>query len=259
MMKESRFAPPSHVRGFSAVEVIAVATIIAILALILIPVLTSQVDKSKLAAASDELSSLAKVISLAQAETNRYFRLQDYDNTSQYDGTANIINDPTTEVPVTYWGMTMHLTTGERRRLARIWDGPRTNFHKFSTLQDLYSAYPGAFTQITPPGQIGLNVEGPIHVFVTRPLGAGNPSEPFPTQDERHDLYPLDPWGNPYLFFAPGIVSLPGGTQESIYSPIIYSMGPNGVPGNAGIPQFIDYYPGAGRPLGTGDDITWKF
>jgi len=80
-------------------------------------------------------------------------------------------------------------------------------------------------------------------------------------KDEANDRYPIDPWGNPYLFFAPGQLIISGVTSnETDYlAPVVYSMGPNGVPGNlTTAPVASDYLRDSGV-LGTGDDVTWQF
>ncbi len=43
--------------------------------------------------------------------------------------------------------------------------------------------------------------------------------------DSPDNLIPIDPWGNPYLFFPPS-------GETNYTNAVIYSMGPNGAPGN---------------------------
>lgn len=254
-------------------EVIAVATIIAILALILIPILTTQVEKSREVAVSDEMSNLAKVASLAYAETNHYYRLQDYDNRTTYY--PDRIDDPTVEVPVMYFGEPTQvppqaMSAAERARFKDKWEGPYTSFHKYGVINDLYLSFPKMFSvfQVQSTGGGLLQASGPIVVHVSGALtNTATPPEP-PTQDERRDLYPLDPWGNPYIFFPTGYLVIPGVMTESTYSPALYSLGPDGLPGSPSAggptdPAGKDYFPyradKTGGFLGTGDDITWKF
>jgi len=249
----------ARLKGFSAIEVIAVATIIAILALILIPILTKEVSKSRDTAAKDEMSNLAKVITLAFAYTDRYYRLQDYDNPSIYFPPPRI-DDPTNEVPGTFYGMTVPMTPAERARIKDKWNGPLTVFHNSATMLELYQSFPNALTIISAGGGGILQGAGPIYAFVTAPLDATQPAPPPPTLDERRDHYPLDPWGNPYFYFPAGAVQIPGVASESVYSPVIFSMGPDGLPGNKTNPTSPDYYPPPLGVLGTGtDDVTWKF
>ena len=56
-------------RGFTAIEVSAVATIIAILALILIPIMRGRVDEAKRVAATEDMSGIEKAETLAFADT----------------------------------------------------------------------------------------------------------------------------------------------------------------------------------------------
>ena len=256
MINISLFSGLRSRRGFSAVEVIAAATIIAILALILIPTLTRQVEKGRNNGALDELSQFAKVIPIAYAENNNhYFRLQDYDNLQTYNVS---VSDPTTEVPVTYWGLVGPMLTTERARLKTSWDGPYTTFHKFQLINDLLVSAPNAFTIIQPQSGTITQPGGPIFVMLEGNFTPGSAIPQPPTQDERRDLYPVDPWGNPYIFFGVGTINVPGVAQESFYTPVIYSMGPDGNPGGLTNPAAKDYYPSAGS-LGNGDDVTWKF
>jgi len=259
MITPSRFTRLCRNRAFSAIEVIAVATIIAILALILIPILTKEVGKSRETAAKDEMSNLAKVITLGYAETGHYFRLQDYDNTSTYF--ADQIADPTEEVPVTFFGVVGQMSAADRAKLKDVWDGPRTAFQRSATMLELYEDSPAALTVISAGSSTVLQAGGPIFVNVTGPLTLGEPVPEPPTLDERRDSYPLDPWGNPYLYFPSGAVVVLGVGSESVYSPVIYSMGPDGFPGSKMNPVGSDYYP---PPLGvlgaeSSDDLTWKF
>jgi len=226
---------PSRRRGFSAVEIIAVATVIAILALILIPMLRDRVELSREKAALDEMSNLGgKVADLAYAAHSHYFRLQDLDNTNNYSGPND---DAATCAPFAYYtadGSLQVLNDVERRRLSKEWLGPYTQFRNSITIRDLKVSYP--FTISDPAGG------SPIIV-----LGAS----------EESDLYPVDPWGNPYLFF-PRVGTIPGVETNYQGRPVLVSTGPNGAPGD--LPAAAganDYIAGTGA-ICTGDDIIWK-
>ena len=67
-------------RGFTAIEIAMVATVIAILSLIVLPLFRNRVDEAKIAAARADLASLMKAEMVAQADTGYYFRLEDLDN-----------------------------------------------------------------------------------------------------------------------------------------------------------------------------------
>ena len=76
---------------------------------------------------------------------------------------------------------------------------------------------------------------------------------------------PLDPWGAPYLFFGDGTVGDEGGqiaisTETSFGFPIVFSLGPNGAPGNAvGSEADSKLYFRESAVLGTGDDLYRTF
>jgi len=234
---------PSRRRGFSAVEIIAVATVIAILALILIPMLRDRVELSREKAALDEMSNLGgKVADLAYAAHSHYFRLQDLDNTNNYSGPGD---DPATCTPFAYYsadGSLQVVNDTERHRLSKEWLGPYTQFRNTITIRDLKVSYPFA---VNDKAQIGQPV----------PAG-GSPIIVLGTSEES-DLYPVDPWGNPYLFF-PRVGTIPGVETNYQGRPVLVSTGPNGAPGD--LPAATgtnDYIPGTG-PICTGDDIIWK-
>lgn len=228
-------------RGFSAVEIIAVATIITILAMILIPMLRGRVEDSKLKAAQDELSQLSKIVELAFADTDRYFRLQDLDNAGNM---VDMNDDRTATVPFVQYKtlndgyIFIELTQGQRVAISHMWKGPYTAFYKNSSIADLRTERPN----IINDG--GVDGGAPIAVYT----------------DEEEDLYPLDPWGNPYLFF-PFVETVynSGGTETNYHGrPVIFSMGPDGMPGELTTANPDDYLPSATGALGTGDDLVWR-
>ncbi|NQU44139.1 hypothetical protein HQ520_12695 [bacterium] len=235
-------------------EIIAVATIITILAMILIPMLRERVASSKGKAALDEMSNLAKVISISYAENDFYFRLQDLNNTSRYDA-----NNPGSRAEVVPYARYMAngtldiaLTDGQRAALSQTWAGPYASYLNVVKMSELSQLRPEIITEtttdidFTPPVTVG-----PIVVY------SGN-------TDEDEDLYPLDPWGNPYLFFvAVETLYAAGGSETNYYGqPAIFSMGPNGNPGDLNeVTSSADYLPrflNATGTLGTGDDIAWR-
>jgi type II secretory pathway pseudopilin PulG len=205
---------------------VAVATIVSILALVIIPMLRKRVQDSKATAARYEMNKLAEIINLAYADTERYFRLQDLDNGQTLD-TGGVV-DPTSDVPVAYYTNTsdrivLPLAASERATLAQRWNGAYVPFHNAMKIGDLRTYRPEMIDESN----------GPV----------------FATAEEDGDLYPLDPWGNPYVFLAP---------ETDYRSPVLYSMGPDGMPGVVTAPTNADYQRPSGI-LGQGDDIAWKF
>lgn len=225
-------------RGFTAIELIAVSTIIAVLSMTLVMTVTKHVEKARESACLAELTEFAKFMSFANAETGHYFPLQAYDNTSNVDGES--LKLPPLGVPNMWYirsfknntptsVMVPTLSNNERLQLAKTWSGPYTSFKNYRTLDELEADY----------GAMGLGIfngSGPI----ARQGGDG---------DEK---YPLDPWGNPYIFEL----------RELGQGGFICSTGADGVPGSNVNPSDSDYYtedyPSPGD-LGTGDDQMVAF
>jgi len=216
--------------GFTAIEIAMVATIIAILALIILPLFRKRAEEAKVTAALDDMRGLRDALILANAETSLWFRTQDLDNTSTYNSPPL---EPDKEVPIASWNEA--LTFSQRLTLANEekWQGPYVSAPRF-----LYLA------QINPD-------------FPQLPPDYGEVTE---IDDSEYDKLPSDPWGNPYLFFGIGKLD-PDSAAESSYSDcVIFSVGPNGVPGNqitGGTNPY--YYTRSAGILGTGDDLALYF
>jgi prepilin-type N-terminal cleavage/methylation domain-containing protein len=198
-------------RGFTAIEMVAVATIMVILSLILVLNVRKRVDESKVAAAKDEINELSKIESLVFAETGHFFILQDLDNTDNYPAVSG------TDLPVSYYaGTTVTVfqvpnVNPLRQALVKstnqwntngAWEGPYTTFKRFALIGDLAALRPELFWD--PVG------------------GHFGPIMPLIAND---DKYPLDPWGNPYIF------EVRLDSAGKIYGGRIYSLGPDGMPG----------------------------
>ncbi|MFP4379026.1 MAG: hypothetical protein ACLFUS_00875 [Candidatus Sumerlaeia bacterium] len=261
--------------GFSAVEIIAVATVIAILAMILVPMLRDRIEKAKIQATKDEMRNIALAIGLAQAKTGKYFRLQDLDNLGQEPSALNdTTDDMSALVPFFAYDSAGNLVRVSRSVLANTWEGPFTNVQNFTTIEELNTIRPSIISRfdVTDPGPtydlISATSDGPISWFE---------DTAEPDRDEDQDTYPLDPWGNPYLFFVSvGEIqpnTLGGGTLP-LYPdaktinfhgrPVIFSMGPNGMPGNLSNASSSQYKPWNNPTvdddghLGFGDDLYYK-
>lgn len=221
-------------KAFTAVEVTMVAAVIAILALIILPLFQKRADKARIAAVQDDLAGLAKAEILANADTDWYFRLQDLDNTKLYPGTANQIN---LAVPYAVWDRA--LTTIEREVLQRRWEGP------YIAVQTRTSALVGVARLNWNPAFFSPNAQGKNPILLL-------------SFDNDDDKIPIDPWGGPYIFFA---------SSETDYNYqfsncVIYSMGPDGLPGDGTmgiggdtlIRDFTDIF-----TLGNGDDFKYVF
>lgn len=206
-------------RGFTAVEIAMVATVIAILALLILPLFRTRTEEAKITAARDDMRSLAIAEMAAFADTGHYFRLQDLDNTQQYD--SNIIR-PDKDVPVAYWNNP--LSAEQRAILAATWKGPYTSLPKYKTYQEM-SIRTYLFQSAGGTG-------GAIMDLTSRSAAVGG-GTPVVSTDAPEDKMPIDPWGNPYLFFGTGRRNELAPAEESDYgTAIIYSLGPDGQAGN---------------------------
>jgi type II secretory pathway pseudopilin PulG len=239
-------------RGFTAIEIAMVATVIAILSLIVLPLFRNRVEEAKLAAAKADLESLLKAEILAQADTSFYFRLEDLDNVLNNDPVAPPVAGITVEVPPLVYaeGQTQNprgLTQTEWHNLAGTKASPK--------FKGPYTA----FTRTIPYGELLLtgtpmlrsvngNTYSAIRDLRQGNLPAGSDAQLFDSPDNR---MPIDPWGQPYLFFPPG-------TESAYNFSVIYSMGPDGLPGDAGAATQNNYLRETGV-LGTGDDLEVRF
>jgi prepilin-type N-terminal cleavage/methylation domain-containing protein len=216
-------------RGFTAIEIAMVATVIAILSLIVLPLFRNRVDEAKIAAARADLASLMKAEMVAQADTGFFFRLEDLDNVagntpSPAPGTGITIQTP----PLVY-------ANGQDNRSPR-----GVTLQEWFSLAGPASAprFKGAYAAITRSLTYGEMRASPSSVLYLRsatgsignyaairdlPQG-GQPAGTDPTLfDSLDNRIPIDPWGNPYLFFPP--------SNESSYNfAAIYSLGPDGLP-----------------------------
>jgi hypothetical protein len=110
------------------------------------------------------------------------------------------------------------------------WRGPFAAPHRYRSVYDLLRTRPELFRG---ESVVGLNPEeGPILV-----LEADDEDELGDAALQLRSKYPIDPWGNPYLFFGPGRMGNVGGriaiTNETNFNTaVVYSMGPNGLPGD---------------------------
>jgi prepilin-type N-terminal cleavage/methylation domain-containing protein len=259
-------------RGFTAIEISAVATIIAILALILIPIVRKRVDESKVVAAQDDMIGIEKAELMAYGQTGHYFRLHDLDRPepSQDDLTAlnpaDLANSQAVlKVPPGYWDRPT-IQYSETNYLISNWKGPYMTFNRAQTLNFIALNYLQLIR--TPDSAVSGALNGPLMIIKaddkdwTTAVGAMN-----------NRRYPTDPWGNPYLFFGPGKISLLGGQTavaeaelKDYSNAAIYSLGPDGNPGSLLASDPLSFFretaelpANFGKGLGTGDDLKREF
>lgn len=224
--------PKTPARGFTAIEISMVVTVIAILALMILPLFRDRIEAARKAAAQDEMQTLMKAETLAHADTGWFYRLQDLDNTTQYyDPPVR----PQEEVPITSWNLPFSREDRQRLRTGSLaWKGPyiSTSRFKFMELQDAVVSVPEFFWSYPGRG-------GPILNVLTPGAADWWPDPNVPIQnvaDQPDDKILIDPWGTPYLFFGAGRLLEEGGAyiqQETNFgNAVIYCLGPDGYPGN---------------------------
>lgn len=224
--------------GFTAVEIAMVASVIAILALLILPIFRQRAEAARLAVVEDELASIAKVQLLIEADTNIQARLQDLDNVERDPASS-----PSSDVapPIAAWNGTLG-TSGlpAANTIQELWKGP-------------YAAYKNHLV-------LGSDLSVQQQNLYVYPNSANKGFIYIDTANEdnwEEDKYPKDPWGQPYIFFGAG--RFPAATGESVFnSSVIYSMGPDGSPGDGFFGTANAYSREAGV-LGTGDDIEYRF
>ncbi len=245
-----------------------VATVIALIALIILPTFRSRLDTAKVSAAHSEIDTLAKGVLMAEADANIQPRLQDLDNPSTVDTTDS---NPSLQAPVAQWNAALETpeVPTSRQRVASLWKGPYVAFKRY-TVMTTDNTFDNRILPLFVSEDFLDGTGGPILATNFNGFG-GALSDSYldgsitPAQADR---YPTDPWGNPYFFFGRGRADLsrgatipnpPAAGQNFSYrSSVIYSMGPDGRPGDNGLLAAINLYREAGL-LGTGDDVEFRF
>jgi Tfp pilus assembly protein PilE len=310
-MKSTGFPSPSARRqGFTALEVAAVAAIIALMAVILIPILRTRVEDSKKVAAQDDMVAIEKAETLAYADTGHYVRLQDLTrpmaNSSTGTSYPSYSPDQVAHVPHAAWNRELKpgfpsynaaSTTDyggtELMAMVRDWKGSQLAVHRSASITTLINQAPWLFSNGTeapssastsggPILVLGANAADDIAILTAAKLGGpANAAGPIIS-------YPVDPWGNPYIFFGSGKVRDPQVSQAlrglqpadadlkhnasatetgqiDYGTAAVYCLGPDGLPGTltgAAAQTSINYY----RELGylgyagpNSDDLSREF
>lgn len=222
-------------QGFTAIEIAMVATVISILALIILPVFRDRVEEAKIAAAQADLAALMKQQQLVKADTGSYVRLQDLDNVS-FLGIGVAPNNIDVEVPffrydppssttVNPADILVDMTVAERRNFSGTadkpkWKGPYIAFQRHTTKDQLLAdaATPGSNLNNAFSQTANTDADAEVGLLIL-------------PEDSDESRIPVDPWGNPYLFFPPtGFSESP--TDALFPNAAIYSLGPNGGPGD---------------------------
>lgn len=264
----------SHV-AFTMVELTAVVAIIAILSLLIVPAVRNRVRQARIVAAQTDMEALSTAETLARGEADQYFRLSDLDNRRADPDEVDAATTPTAiaaaiiTVPNTYWNRTIvgffntAPASAVSHRIVTRWNGPYTQYpsSKSLPLETLQARYTPAFRVWDGTTSVG---DGPMLILTDDLTVTGT----LLTDDDDFDqaeAHPTDPWDSPYLFFGDEPVGNAAGaingsvTEVNFGLPILYSMGPNAVPGADGsTTDSLDYFRETGL-LGTGDDIQRVF
>lgn len=224
-----RWTPPRRRRGFTAIELTAVASIIAILALILVPILRGRLANARVVATNDDMRSIEIAMMLANAENQLFFRLSDLDN-------------PQNEVPLALWNQPLDPVTNSNvfAAMSATWNGPYMTYNdgRFVTLAQLDASFP-----------LMRRVEGGAGSGPILLLNQSGLTDPLTSllRDELGQRHPVDQWQSPFLFFAPEPFGANAGsiavTTESFFAvAAVYSLGPDRLPGDLQNPQAQHFF-----------------
>lgn len=122
-------------RGFTLIEVIVVAAIIAILAGVLVPMIFNQVEESRLSRAQGDCKSIQTAIMRFRNDVGRWPNLQSgttnftflYSNGYTAGGAADTQLGPLSYTLTPASGLMDHLTSNDPGYPAAMWKGPYIN------------------------------------------------------------------------------------------------------------------------------------
>lgn len=242
-----------HRRGFTAIELSAVVTIIAILALILITVMRKRVEEAKITAAQADMRQISVSQQLIHADTGHHVRLFDMARPEPEAGDS--LATIQAKLPKASWDTPNDTSLFNAWREG--WKGPYAAPQRTSTVYEIVRGYPQAFRGDSVAGLTPQ--DGPMLI-----INADNTDEQGQGALTRM-RYPIDPWGNPYIFFGSGRIT-PGSyplainpaNETNFTTAAIYCTGKNGVPGDRLNPASAHYYRETGE-LGTDDDLIFQF
>lgn len=267
-------------RGFSAIELAAVASIIAILALILIPIVRTRLETARQTAAVDDMRTIEVAQTLANADTAQTYRLCDLDNPrADLDlfalTTATVAQkeQAVRSVPNGTWNKPFssaeQADATKLGLIGALWNGPYTTFNKTKFLPTSALLANPQF-RVVDIDSLPANTTagtGPMPIFQSSSTAGGAPpndgSPPFNDDLDNNEHWPIDPWGSPYIYFGTGRMGVAAGDTANTAASVletnwgvgaIYSTGPDGYPGNNNVPAPADWFREAGI-LGTQDDL----
>lgn len=269
---------PGGRRGFTIVEIVMACIIIAILAIVLTPVLTSHANNARLDACKEELKALADAEERACIDTGYLYRPYVLNDVRGGDGIANA-------------PLTLPVPVAQQSRINGIRDNGVSNGNLYQNPSWIFiSPKTGLF--LSNQQNIFVRLAGSQMGDLSLDLGAetrfnwNGPYINWQHDDQQLD-WPQDPWGHPYLLFTrEGVIYPPtrtatgtgGGTPNPDNSfamqptgpptdmgegftfparlifdrPTWLSLGPNGEPGGGTTDATNDGY-------GKGDDLFYSF
>lgn len=278
-------------RGFTAIELSAVVTIIAILVLILTPIVRNRVEEAKVAAARDDMWTIEKAQMLAYGYTGQFYRLQDLWMPKPQAPVsdlpaANRIQQLRLALPRALWDR--RIPSSQLLNIYQNFNGPfMSPPGRSETIEDLIISAPVLFRGQVPDTGAALP-GGPILVL-TANAQVGDAvgdlqnarGETFSAAQGDPIDYPVDPWGLPYIYFGPnmmdttdGDIAIPAARRyagETDFSTsLVFTLGPDGLPGlSADGLSAAEYFPlrywvGSPAPLSHlgadgSDDIVREF
>jgi prepilin-type N-terminal cleavage/methylation domain-containing protein len=230
-------------RAFTILELLIAVIIIGVLVAIITPVYQNRAEDARRAAAQSDLESLSKAQQHAAIDTGYFYRLY------VLDDLRGDINNPPIELSERI--DSEHLRTDVGNPTLLFIDSREGNL--LLSGDDIYRRM-----QNDP---VNFNWNGP-YLNLSRKTGEFTAQQPYP------EGLPMDPWGNPYLFFTQegvlqerdrqGVflevyVAADGNSYDATVfdRPTILSLGPNGVPGNGAGPEESNF--------GEGDDLLRQF
>ncbi len=248
-----------------------VATVIAILALLVLPLYRKRVQEAREVAARDEVASIAKGQLLAEADLGYQIRLQDMDNGEEIEGVDLDGSNVDIYPPIAAWNGTLQVVRQDRNRVSTVkfWHGPYASLNNYALVDDLQEYWYDS--PIAGPVNAGF-----IYVVDGTASGPSFPGPSGPVNDNTaEDRYPLDPWGTPYAFYGPGRFphNNPDNSESTFNFSIVVSFGPDGAVAEGQPSALIDRTnyrrfnpasPGSGGLIGDEhfpdtDDIIYRF
>lgn len=246
-MRMRQVSPTSRARqaGFTILELLISVIIIGILVSVVVPVYVTRAAEARLRAAQQDLEALTTAEQHAAIDTGHFYRLYALDDVAGGDGIPP--SSPTTDI-----------TDGVKDEASRT-DVNQPRWLFIDTVNGQLKTNGNDLYDRMTKNETDFNWHGP-YVNIARKAPAYTPTvQPYPAG------MPLDPWGNPYLLFtkqglfdeaekAGVFVTTFRGADGAAYvanrfdRPTLLSLGPDGLPGSAGTPNF-----------GQGDDIMRQF